>query len=81
MTTTWHKVTDKPIPHDAGPLYITDGARVSYVKSAELPFTEGPRWILAEPSADNLKLEPQVSEPTHWTQDIGLPKVADKSKD
>jgi hypothetical protein len=76
MATDWQKISELPADH--GPVYVTDGVRVSFVMREEAPFTEVPRLILAEPDAQALKLRPQVSAPTHFAMILSLPKVSEK---
>lgn len=75
----WTEFAKEQPPEGHGAIYVTDGTRVSLVKRLEQPFTEGERWVLAEPEANSLKLAPQVLTPTHWAVSIpGLPKVSEK---
>lgn len=78
---TWTAFAKEQPPEGHGPIYITDGARVSFVQRAVLPATEAPRLVLAEPEAVPLNLTPQVAAPTHWAVTLpGLPKVKDEDR-
>lgn len=72
----WTAFKDEQPPAGNSPIYVTDGSQVSFVQRAVQPFTEGERWIVAEPEAATLKFPPAVDAPTHWAVTVpGLPKV------
>lgn len=77
--TKWTEFAKEQPPAGHGAIYVTDGSHVSFVRRATLPATEVERWVLAEPEAQPLNLNPQVSHPTHWAVELGgLPAVKDR---